>query len=231
MTTEETPTPFKDKTEVSDGDGAAHAQDRRRMRGDASAQRIIDATIELIAEEGITTVTMQRIAARVGSSNALVVFHFGSKDNLFATVLQYLTDQYAALWDRLVRQPDLTLEQRVLAASDCVAHFVQEHPSWASAWIAFGGDRKMGLVDRRISLPNEVAYVDEVHAMIAEIARSGGYVGVDTRALAEGLNFLVQGAWFWNNINPSDRTFAVLGKTTRMLLYAAFPRNFPTAAA
>lgn len=36
----------------------APAKDRRKQRGDSSAQRIIDATIELIAEDGISSVTM-----------------------------------------------------------------------------------------------------------------------------------------------------------------------------
>src|SRR6476620_8272089 len=68
---------------------AAPPKDRRRERGEASVQRIIDATIELIAEEGLASLTMQRIAEHVGSSNALVVFHFRSKENLFRAVLQY----------------------------------------------------------------------------------------------------------------------------------------------
>ena len=38
--------------------------DRRHQRGQASLQRIIDATIATIAEEGLTAVTMQRVAAR-----------------------------------------------------------------------------------------------------------------------------------------------------------------------
>ncbi len=53
--------------------------DGRRQRGTASAQRIIDATIRLIADEGLGGMTMQRIAQSIGSSNSLVVFHFGSK--------------------------------------------------------------------------------------------------------------------------------------------------------
>lgn len=215
------------RTDPKSGDGKSVPLDRRRQRGDESTQRIIRATIELIAEEGVSAITMQRIAARVGSSNALVVFHFGSKDNLFATILTFLTDQYAALWDKTVRQPDMTLENRILAASDVVRKFVQQHPTWAAAWIAFSSDRKTMLTDRQISLPNEVGYVAEVHAMIAEVARLGGYSDVDTFALSEGLNFLVQGAWYWNNINPTDTTFDTLGKTTRLLLHAAFPHNFP----
>ncbi|TIT17914.1 MAG: TetR/AcrR family transcriptional regulator, partial [Mesorhizobium sp.] len=36
---------------------AAPPKDRRRERGEASVQRIIDATIDLIAEEGLASVT------------------------------------------------------------------------------------------------------------------------------------------------------------------------------
>lgn len=227
MTIKTPPATPEDRISPDSMGGKRGLLDRRRLRGDESAQRIIHATIELIAEEGVSAITMQRIAARVGSSNALVVFHFGSKDNLFATILTFLTDQYAALWDKTVRQPDMTLENRILAASDVVRQFVRQHPAWAAAWIAFSSDRKTMLTDRQISLPNEVGYVAEVHAMIAEIAHKGAYTEVDTAALSEGLNFLVQGAWYWNNINPTDTTFDTLGKTTRLLLHAAFPRNFP----
>ena len=94
--------PEKRKAAMAEGRGSANdaapPKDRRRERGEASVQRIIDATIELIAEEGLASVTMQRIAEHVGSSNALVVFHFRSKENLFRAVLQYLSDQYDELW-------------------------------------------------------------------------------------------------------------------------------------
>lgn len=65
-------------------------RDRRRERGEASVQRIIDAAIDLIADEGLSSLTMQGIAELAGSSNALVVFHFGNKENLLRAVLQYL---------------------------------------------------------------------------------------------------------------------------------------------
>jgi AcrR family transcriptional regulator len=230
MSAEQMPAPTKGKTQLSGAGDKAGSPDRRRLRGDASAQRIIDATIELIAEDGINSITMQRIAARVGSSNALVVFHFGSKDNLLVEVLKFLTDQYEALWHGTVRQPDITPEQRVLAATGCAQQFIRQHPGWAAAWIAFSSDRKTMLVDRQISLPNEVGYVAEVQAMIAEIARIGSYTDVDTVTLTQGLNFLVQGAWYWNNSNPSDTTPAVLARATQMLLHAAFPRSFPQPA-
>jgi AcrR family transcriptional regulator len=207
------------------GDRAA-APDRRRQRGDASARRIIDATIEVIADEGLAAVTMQRIAAKVGSSNALVVFHFGSKDNLFRAVLQFLSDQFELLWAVTVRTSDKPPDERLRAAIDCAQHFSREHPKWVSAWVVFGSDRRTLQVDRMISLPNDLAYKNEARAMIAELARTGGYPDVDADTLAEILNYLVQGAWYWDNANPDTVRPGAMRKGALMLLSHVFPRHF-----
>lgn len=200
--------------------------DRRRLRGDASAQRIIDATIEVIADEGLAAVTMQRVAAKVGSSNALVVFHFGSKDNLFRAVLQFLSDQFELLWTQMVRSPDLPPEDRLRAAIDCAQHFTRQHPKWVSAWVVFGSDRRALQVDRMISLPNDLTYKTEVRGLIEDVARNDGYLGVDADTLAECLNYLVQGAWYWDNANPDAVRPGAMRKGALMLLAQVFPRHF-----
>ena len=102
--------------------------DRRHLRGQASLQRIIDATIATIAEEGLPGVTMQRIARRIASSNALVVFHFGNKDQLFRAVIEYLNDQFARHWETHVRAPGLTTPERLVAALDCARSFSRWDP-------------------------------------------------------------------------------------------------------
>ena len=205
---------------------AAVTPDRRRQRGDASAQRIIDATIEVIADEGLAAVTMQRVAAKVGSSNALVVFHFGSKDNLFRAVLQFLSDQFEQLWSAMVRTPDRPPEERLRAAIDCAQLFTRQHPKWVSAWVVFGSDRRTLQVDRLISLPNDLTYKTEARLLIEEVASTGGYSGVDTETLAENLNYLVQGAWYWDNANPDDVRPGAMRKGALMLLSHVFPRHF-----
>lgn len=207
-------------------DDRAAAPDRRRQRGDASAQRIIDATIDVIADEGLAAVTMQRVAARVGSSNALVVFHFGSKDNLFRAVLQFLSDQFELLWTEMVRTPDKPPEERLRAAIDCAQHFTRQHPKWVSAWVVFGSDRRTLQVDRMISLPNDLTYKTEARDLIEEVARVGGYPDVDTDTLAESLNYLVQGAWYWDNANPDAVHSGAMRKGALMLLSHVFPRHF-----
>ncbi|PSJ58872.1 TetR/AcrR family transcriptional regulator [Mesorhizobium soli] len=203
--------------------------DRRHLRGQASAQRIIDTTIRLIAEEGIASVTMQRIADHIGSSNALVVFHFGTKEKLFRAVLEYLNDQFARLWQETVLLPGLTAPERIVAAIDCARHFRRQHPDWVAVWVLFSSDRQTVQLDRMISLPSDREYLAQTRDFLAEVAREGGYEGVDIETLAEGLNYLVQGAWYWDTFNPDAIRSDALHKTAMALLRQVFPRSFPAA--
>jgi AcrR family transcriptional regulator len=200
--------------------------DGRRQRGTASAQRIIDATIRLIADEGLGGMTMQRIAQSIGSSNSLVVFHFGSKENLLRAVIQHLSDQFDQMWQQMVNAPGLTAEQRVLGAIDCARHFSRQHPDWVAVWVMVGGDRQTMQIDRAISAPNDLAYTAQVRALLAEIAESGDYAGADPDILSAGLNYLVQGAWYWDNAFPDAKASDAMHKTALMLLAYAFPRHF-----
>lgn len=202
------------------------ARDRRRERGEASVQRIIDATIELIAEDGLASLTMQRIAKQVNASTALVVFHFQSKENLFRAVLQYLSEQYDQLWETLVRAPGMTPVQRLLGAVDCAQRFGRLHPNWVSVFVVFASDRNSMQLYHEIGLPGDLAYNTESRDLIAEIARDGGYDDIDAETLSEGLNYLVHGAWFWDHLNPSAADSGVLHKTALRLLHQAFPRHF-----
>ncbi|WP_421592384.1 TetR/AcrR family transcriptional regulator [Shinella sp. M27] len=201
-------------------------KDRRHLRGQASVQRIIDTTIRLIAEEGISGVTMQRIAGEIGSSNALVVFHFGSKEKLFRAVLEYLNDQFDSLWQKTVWKPGLSAAERVVASIDCARHFRIQHPDWVTVWVLFGGDRQTTQLDRIISLPSDQAYLAQSRAFLTEVACEGGYEGVDIDTLAEGLNYLVHGAWYWDTFNPDTVRSDALHTTALALLRQAFPKSF-----
>ena len=52
------------------------------------------------------------------------------------------------------------------------------------------------------------------------------YEGVDTETLAEGLNYLVHGAWYWDTFNPDTVRSEALHTTELALLRQAFPKSF-----
>ena len=201
--------------------------DRRRERGEIKVRQMIDAAIDLIAEEGIASATMQRVAQQVQATSALVVFHFKNMENLFKAVLDHLSEEYDAIWVELVRSPNLSPAERLLGAIHCARRFARQHPKWVSVFIAFSGDRASMRLYRKIALPGDQAYMDEARGLIGEIARQGGYRNVDLDSLCEGLNYLVYGAWLWDHLNPRRPRSDTLHKNAMLLLHQAFPKDFP----
>jgi AcrR family transcriptional regulator len=202
--------------------------ERRRRRSEASIQRAINATIDLIAEEGLASVTIQRVAEQSGSSNALIVFHFKNKENLLQAVLQYVSDRYDELWTRLVRTA-AGPEQKLRGAILCAQQFAHDHPKWVSVFVAFSGDRKSLRLYRQVALPSDRRYIAEAREFLAEIAAAGRYDSVDVDVLNEGLNYLIHGAWLWDHLNPRRGKSGNLSTMALVLLQQAFPRHFRSA--
>ncbi len=64
--------------------------DPSRATARASARtRILDATVKLIAREGINDVRIARIAMEAGVSASLLHYHFASRDSLLAEALEH----------------------------------------------------------------------------------------------------------------------------------------------
>ena len=65
-----------------------------RRDPEASRQILIDATLNTIADIGITDATVSRIIERAGLSRGMIHLHFGGKDNLLTCAVEYFHDEY-----------------------------------------------------------------------------------------------------------------------------------------
>jgi AcrR family transcriptional regulator len=202
-------------------------EDKRRKKGEASAQRIINATIDLIAAEGLGKTTMQRIAAQVGATTALVVFHFRNMENLHTAVLEHLGALYEAMWQERVHAPGLSAAQRLSGALDCAQSFMQRHPKGVSVLIAFSGDLKSAQLYRKITLPSDRVYLATGRQLVEEIAREGGYKDIDLDVVSESVNYLIFGSWLWDHVEPKASHAPMLRKCGQLLLEHIFPKHFP----
>lgn len=61
---------------------------RGRPEAPPSSQRFVEAALDLFAEHGFTGTSLQMIGDRVGVSKAAVAYHFHSKDDLLAAVVE-----------------------------------------------------------------------------------------------------------------------------------------------
>lgn len=77
------------------------------METDASSpprEAILDATIELLREEGYAAVSSRRIATRAGLKSKLVHYYFRNMDELFLAVFKRIEDEHFAQLTQVLAQ-------------------------------------------------------------------------------------------------------------------------------
>lgn len=101
------------------------------MKPEATRARILTATDELLGSLGFDAMTTRDIAERSGVNKALIHYHFGSKDDLLAAILDgyydRLTSVVVAALDRRTRP----LEQ-IAEVLDAYADFLAENRTFCS---------------------------------------------------------------------------------------------------
>lgn len=210
---------------------SAARRDGRAARGAESAARLVAAAVSILAAQGATGLTLARVAEQVGSSNALVVFHFGSKSGLVRAVLTQLAADYREVWNDLVERPGLDAEARLRAAVGCAGEFARRHPDKVAAWVALGLDGQGAGADLEISGAEDLRYLVRVRQIIADLAAETGEGRAQADALADGLNYLVHGAWYWHHMGPGRGQPPNVRPAAMLLLAQVFPGRFAADAA
>jgi AcrR family transcriptional regulator len=65
-------------------------------RSAGTRRRLLEAAVQVFAEEGFRNATLQEIARRADANVASTAYHFGGKEGLYAAVFEYAEEQAAA---------------------------------------------------------------------------------------------------------------------------------------
>lgn len=91
-------------------------------RSALSERRTLEAAVELMGERGYEKTTLAAIGEAAGYSRGLATHHFGSKADLFARVIRWISD-------KLRRQVESALKER--GGVDALFAFVEGHREFA----------------------------------------------------------------------------------------------------
>lgn len=88
----------------------------------STKERIIKATLDIMADEGFQNVTVRKISTRADVNIAAVNYHFGSKDMVIDKALKYVTAQMKKVFTILKEndQPAVRLSNFIQAYADTV---------------------------------------------------------------------------------------------------------------
>jgi AcrR family transcriptional regulator len=74
--------------------------------GSEARQRLLDAAVGYVAEHGVTDVSLRTLAAAIGTSHRMLIYHFGSKEGLLVEVVRLVEERQRAALDDLLSEGD-----------------------------------------------------------------------------------------------------------------------------
>jgi AcrR family transcriptional regulator len=72
-------------------------------------ERLLTAAVDYAAEHGLADLSLRALAAALGTSHRMLIFHFGSKQGLLVEVVRAVEAQQRALLEQLRADPDQDL--------------------------------------------------------------------------------------------------------------------------
>lgn len=124
------------------------ASERPKARDSKTRDMLIDATIQIMVDEGYAAATSRRVAAEAGVKPALVHYYFPTMDELYLNVFQrgaaaYLERQKRALgsdrplhdfWDTLIEPKDTRLLLEFMGLANHRKEIRAEIAAWSERW-------------------------------------------------------------------------------------------------
>jgi AcrR family transcriptional regulator len=78
-------------------------------------ERLLAAAVDYAAEHGLADLSLRALAAALGTSHRMLIFHFGSKEGLLVEVVRAVEAQQRALLEQLRADPQLDLLEQLRA--------------------------------------------------------------------------------------------------------------------
>ena len=161
-------------------------------KSDVTRRRILDATVELLAERGYSGTSTRQIAARAEVSEASIFKYYPRKDDLLMTIV---TETINEIYDYSMEEvvPDLLERFQDAPLEELIRNVIKER-------LAFFGEnpKKLQVIYQEMLVNPEVRryFKEKVWARMDELSRSLIRRGIDTGELRNMDPFFIQKALF-----------------------------------
>lgn len=195
---------------------------------DSSRRALIAATLDTIAEIGITDTTVSKIIQRANLSRGMIHLHFGGKNQLLAAAAKSFAEEYFTEMDRLVQQAGSDPESIIMAVIQADLGDVLMTERSTRIWHAFRGAANTNDSIAVYSSTRDKRLRTTVHSAFKAIAKD--YGESDDSNLARdatfGLLVLLEGMWvdYLSNANEFSREVAT--SIIRRFIKGLFPHHF-----
>jgi len=219
------PRVLKSHTEIKDT--TPHRRTARRDP-EGSKAALIQATLDTIAEIGITETTVSRIINRAGLSRGMIHLHFGGKDKLLIAAVKATSEAYYKEVDRRVAMAGNNPANIVMAVIEADLSEELLNEKTVKIWHAFRGVASTNAEIAQYSSTRDKRLRRIIRSAFDEIARAEGQDNAPRLAsdLTFGTLALLEGMWvdYMSNHDIFSRKTAI--SIICRFLAGPFPHHF-----
>jgi TetR/AcrR family transcriptional repressor of bet genes len=164
--------------------------------------RIVEAVVEAVAQHGISGTTLANVAALAEVSQGVLIFHFKSKDGLFAETLRRLIDEYQQGWQAALSEPDPLQRIVQLVRSDFAASICSRKK--LALWFAFWGEAAAQPLYNAICAESETLRYEAMIAACRAFCEKNKVETCDPALLAHSIDAMTDGLWLQMHISAKS---------------------------
>ena len=159
-------------------------------------QRLLEATMEVIASKGLSGVTMAKVAEQAGLSRGIGNFHFQSKEQLLLETLRTIYQEFDKSWRNIVAEAGRLPVEKLKAIVETTLMPPIASKRKLAVWLAFWGEAP----SRKTYLEICAAHDQEWDAAVADIIRKMAgddfnSHGMSHGKIAQSLTAMMDGFW------------------------------------
>ena len=197
----------------------------RKASREFRREQLIEATIAIVARNGLSMTTLSDVARQAGVSHGLVNFHFQTKERLMAETLAFMSKQHRSMWTSAVEAAGPHPVQRLNAL--ILAEFSEAHMSSdrLSAWCAFWGETQNRPSYLEQCGENDRAYIHAFEDCCSDLISEGGYQ-LDAQLAGRVLRLTIEGVWLELMFSALPYPLDEARRTAFFCASTLFPRHF-----
>lgn len=184
-------------------------------RTEARRREIMLAMAQAILEKGYPAATLEDVAARMGTSRAVIYYQFRSKDDIYAEICVEAVENAAARLEAICARGDAPEATLYAVLRDLVE--VGMEPLNHSTLVT-GRPRSLSPENRERIRAVDRRYTRGIITILNAGIASGAFVDRDPRFLAYTLIFSINGNFVWRRPDGPVSTAYVLDELPRMLV-------------
>ena len=194
----------------------------RRVQSEQRKRQIIEATITCIDRNGLSQLTLDKVAAESGITKGNLVFHFRNRENLLEQTLQHLNEEYLESWQSAFAAAGDDPLRQLLALIDVRFSPTICSRKKISIWYAFWGETRSRPKYMKVCGESDQAFSNALlqccHALHQQVGGS-----LDTKTSALAIEGMIDGLWQDILISPQRHKRADAATAVHRLVGALFP--------